>query len=57
MKGVKRYRISVIEQISIRDITYNMINMVNTVACYTGKFLRVNLIARNFPLLFNFVSI
>ena len=57
MKGVKRYRISVIGQISIRDIMYNMINMVNTVVCYTGKFLRVNLITRNFPLLFNFVSI
>lgn len=57
MKGVKRYRISVIGQISIRDIMYNMVNMVNTVACFIGKFLRVNLITRNFSLLFNFVSI
>lgn len=51
------YRIPVIRQISIRGAMYNMINMVNTVACYIGKFLRVNLITRNFSLLFNFVSI
>ena len=57
MKGVKTYRIPVIRQISIRGAMYNMINMVNTVACYIGKFLRVNLITRNFSLLFNFVSI
>ena len=34
MKVVKRYKLPVIREISTRDVTYNMINIINIAACY-----------------------
>ena len=33
MKVVKRYKLPGIRQVSTRDVTYNMINIINTVVC------------------------
>ena len=34
IKAVRRYKVSVIRQISIRNIMYNIINIINTSVCY-----------------------
>ena len=34
VKVVKRYKLPIIRQISIRDVMYNMINIINTAVCY-----------------------
>lgn len=42
MKEVKRYNLSVIREISTRDIIYNMMVIVNNSVGYIGKLLRVD---------------
>ena len=42
MKVVKRYKAPVVKSVSTGDVMYNMINIMNTAACYTLKLLRVN---------------
>lgn len=37
----QKYKLPVIKQVSTRDVTYNMINTINTAVCYIQKLLRV----------------
>ena len=37
MKVVKRYKFLAIRYLSTGDVTYNMINIINTVICYNMK--------------------